>query len=101
MFPHLENMERLKLDVPRLILKEHHHLHQVRDLRHKPDHDLDIAPVQKDLPQELMKKAHASALGSKTYLITQNLMMKTGTQVLLLIIMHKLKLTFKDCLRVT
>eukprot|EP00955_Chlamydomonas_euryale_P041324 351955-Chlamydomonas_euryale.AAC.15 len=49
----LEHMKGLKLDGSGCVLKQHHHLHKMLHLAHKPNHDLDTAAVQQQLTKQL------------------------------------------------
>ena len=54
--PHLEHVEGLELDAAGLVLEQHHHLHEVGHLGDEANHDLDVAPVQQHLAQQLMRR---------------------------------------------
>jgi hypothetical protein len=50
---HLEDMERLKLDVLAPVLEQVHHDLQVLLVRDVPGHDLEVCPVEEDLTEKL------------------------------------------------
>lgn len=49
----LENVERLKLDVPALVAEEVHYQLEVGFVRDVPGHDVEVRSVQKNFSKEL------------------------------------------------
>jgi hypothetical protein len=56
-------MKRLKLDVLTPVLEQVHHDLQVLLVRNVPRHDLEICPVEEDLPEELERLALGDVVG--------------------------------------
>jgi hypothetical protein len=54
---HLEHMESLKLYTSGLVLEQHHEHHEVLYLAHKAHHNLHVAAIQEQLPQQLFWRA--------------------------------------------
>lgn len=55
LLPHLEDMERLKLDAARAVFQQHHHLHQVLDIADVLHHQPHIGAVQQQLTKQLQQ----------------------------------------------